>query len=451
MRYPTRLADAVRALRQCRRLLEHDTWSREQLEAHQARALEDLRRHAAAHSPFWRDRLSGELPPVLHKETLMAHFDEAVADPRLRLSRLEEHLASLGHEDALLDKDFRVLATGGATGRRGVFAYSRAEWRLKLANALRAQRYAGIETFPRRRVAAISARSAVHIASRYAMSADIGWHEFHRLFVEQPIEELLAALGSLQPDVITGYPSVVAILAQAQLEGRLRISPSAVSTTSELRTEGMEAAIRDAWPDARVMDMYATTEGGIIGADCGEGTGMHLFEDLAIFENVDGRGAPVPEGEPGAFLLITDLFALAQPKLRYAISDSVVLSSEPCPCGRPYRRVVEIAGRSDDILDLPAAAGGTVRVHPLVLRSPMATQAGVLQYQVVHDHAGLHVRVVPRVDADASLVEREARAAVDAALQAAGAAVAVDVRAVAELERQKGHAAKLRVVVSKLG
>ena len=178
---------------------------------------------------------------------------------------------------------------------------------------------------------------------------------------------------------------------------------------------------------------------------------MHLFEDLAIFENVDEGGAPVSDGRPGTFLLITDLFGRTQPKLRYALSDSVVISSEPCPCGRPSRRVLSVAGRSDDILELPAAAGGTVRVHPLVLRSPMAAQPGVLQYQVVHDREGLHLRVVSRGDADASAIERDARTALDGALQAAGAAIAVDVRAVPELERHPGPGGKLRVVISKAG
>lgn len=450
--YTTRLIDALGALRLSKRLLEHDTRSRAELEAHQQRALQELRRYASAHSAFWRDRLAGgDVPPVLQKETLMAHFDEAVTDPRLHLARLEDHLASLGEEDALLDGDFRVMATGGTTGRRGVFVYSRAEWRARVANLFRVQRYAGMGTFPRRTVASIAARSAVHIGARYSMSTDIGFHRVRRLFVGRPIEEMVTILDALQPDVLTGYPSIVAAVAQAQLERRLRIAPSLVITTSEVRTEGMEAVIREAWPDARVQDMYATTEAGIIAAACGQDTGMHLFEDIAIFENVDERGAPVSDGQPGDSLLITDLLGRTQPKLRYALSDSVVITSDPCPCGRPSRRVLSIAGRSDDILELPAAAGGTVRVHPAVLRSPMAAQPGVVQYQLVHDHDGLHLRVVPRGDAEASAIERDAGAALDAALRAAGAAIALDVCAVPELERHPGHGAKLRVVISKAG
>ena len=62
------------------------------------------------------------------------------------------------------------------------------------------------------------------------------------------------------------------------------------------------------------------------------------------------------------------------------------------PCGRPFRLLAGIEGRNDDILHLPAAAGGTVAVHPLALRTALAGIPGLAQYKVVHDHDGLHVR-----------------------------------------------------------
>jgi phenylacetate-CoA ligase len=50
----------------------------------------------------------------------------------------------------------------------------------------------------------------------------------------------------------------------------------------------------------------------------------------------------------------------------------VAVSGERCPCGRPFRLLAAIEGRNDDILYLPAAAGGTAAVHPLALRSALA-------------------------------------------------------------------------------
>jgi phenylacetate-CoA ligase len=87
-----------------------DHWSTRQIEAHQARALQDLRREAYAGSEFYRQHHAGlfgaplsQLPPVT-KADLMSHFDQAVTDPRLRLADVEEHLRNL-------------VASGGDPGR----------------------------------------------------------------------------------------------------------------------------------------------------------------------------------------------------------------------------------------------------------------------------------------------------------------------------------------------
>ena len=54
-------------------------------------------------------------------------------------------------------------------------------------------------------------------------------------------------------------------------------------------------------------------DGGLWGCDCAEHAGVHLFEDFSIVENVDADGLPVPVGEAGARLLVTNLFNHTQP------------------------------------------------------------------------------------------------------------------------------------------
>lgn len=444
-----RLADGLRAIRLAKGLFKHDSWTREQLEAHQRRMLEETERYARAHSPFWRDRLAGGPTPMLDKATLMEHFDDAVTDRRLSSARLEAHIAEMGTQDALLDGDFRVMATSGTTGYRGVFVYSRAEWVGRIAFALRTQSWSGAPSFRRRRVAVVVVANPLHISARYTISTDIGLHKVRHVDLRTPLSEMVAAVREHRPDQIVTVPSALAMLAEEQAAGRLGVDPEFLGVTGEMLTEGMETAIRDAWPRARLTNIYSTTELGMTAAVCEHEDGLHLFEDLAIFENVDEDRNAVPDGEVGSSLLVTDLAARAQPKIRYALADAVAITSDPCPCGRPYRRLVSIAGRSDDVLELPALAGGTVRMHPVVLRSPMAAQSGVLQYQVVHEHDGLHVLAVPRGRADPAETVRAVGTAVDDALQAAGAEEVVHVHLVAELERHAGHGAKVKVVSSR--
>ena len=86
-------------------------------------------RHATAASPFYRERYAGLDPgdpvqlrrlPVVDKATVMEHFDDLVTDPRLTLAAVEAHLDGLDRDELLLGR-YRAMATGGSTGRKGVF------------------------------------------------------------------------------------------------------------------------------------------------------------------------------------------------------------------------------------------------------------------------------------------------------------------------------------------
>jgi phenylacetate-CoA ligase len=147
------------------------------------------------------------------------------------------------------------------------------------------------------------------------------------------------------------------------------------------------------------FDVYGCTE-GLFGSECQHHQGIHLFEDTTLIENVDADGQPVPAGQPGSRLLVTNLSNLVQPLLRLEVTDLVTLDPDPCPCGRSLVRARAIHGRSDDLLSLPAGDGGRVAVHPLhfalLTRDPQ-----VREFQVVQDGPVLRLRIVPRQTATA--------------------------------------------------
>lgn len=146
-------------------LLRHDHWTRARLQAHQARALEALRAYAYARSRFYQrfhrgleSRPFTELP-VLAKAALMEHFDELVSDPSVRLKDAEAHLARLQEgEHGLYLGRYRVNATSGSTGRRGLFLYNSVEWLHVLASYARSNAWGGAEVglTRRMRTAAVS-------------------------------------------------------------------------------------------------------------------------------------------------------------------------------------------------------------------------------------------------------------------------------------------------------
>jgi phenylacetate-CoA ligase len=456
-----RLADLAGAMRLARELIAHDTWTTEQLQALQRRRLAELVRHAVTNSPFYRERYAGidlgdpvELDrlPVVDKATVMERFDDLVCDRRLNLAAVEAQLDGLSRDELLLGR-YRAMATGGSTGRKGVFVADRAEWRQYLAGFFRWNHYGGLKPrLPRRlRIASIGAARPLHMTYRMASSIDVGMYRVLRLEAAMPPAAMVEALNRHQPEFLYAYGSVLGLLAAEQLDGRLRISPAIIASSGETHTDELRDAIRTAWGTSS-FEMYGLTEAGIIGSHCDRHTGIHLFEDQAIVEVVDERDRPVPAGQLGYKLLITNLVTRVQPLIRYEVSDMVAMAAEPCPCGRPFRLLRGIEGRNDDILRLPAATGGTVAVHPLALRGALAGIPGLAQYKVVHDHDGLHVRAALRPDAAGDRTVHEVRARLTEKLAAQGVAdPAVQVELRDSLQDERDTAGKFKLIESRMG
>ena len=452
--------DAVPALRVSRELESHDRWDRATLEAHTRARLLAIVRHAAQASPYYREALAGialdddldvRALPTLDKATMLSHWDAIVTDPRLRLASVERALDASAGDELYLGR-YRTMASGGTTGRRGVFVYGTEDWHEVLGGVLRwTGGYMGMAPrLPRRRkLATVVAGSPQHMTARMTRSVDVGMHRFLRLDARQPMDELVPALNAFAPEGLSGYASVVAMLADEQRAGRLDIAPSVVSATSEVLTAGMRERIVAAWGSVP-FDGYASTETGMLASDCDRHTGMHVFEDLVHVEVVDDDGRAVPDGSPGSRILVTNLLNRTLPLIRFELTDLVTVSPEPCPCGRPFKVLETVDGRTDDVLALPASGGGTVSIHPLVLRSPMAKVADVRQYKIVHDDDGLHVEAVLASGAGDPALE-EVRALLRAALDGAGAgATHVDVAAVGTIARHPGSG-KAKVIESRVG
>jgi phenylacetate-CoA ligase len=436
-----RLQDVARGVRASKELLGRERWPHERLERLRQERLAALARHAAERSRFWRERLPRGRPhltelPVLTKAELMNRFDELVADPRLRLEELLIHLDEV-HDDALYLGEYRAMTTSGSSGRKAVFVYDRAAWVGIVSLFLRRSVWVGVRPkLPRTRLALIGGASGTHMSRRGAQTLDVGLHRLLSLGATEPIGELVGRLNEFQPEHMNVYPSTAGLLVEEQLAGRLRLNLTAITTSSEPLTPAMRERIEHAF-GVRPTNFYATTE-GLWGQECEHGS-MHLFDDMCIVENVDDEARPVPTGEIGSRLLVTNLFNRVQPLIRFEISDLVAVEPEPCRCGRGLMRLRSLEGRAEDVLRL-----GDVTVHPLQF-GIVTADPDVREFQVVQEGDSLRLRVALR-NGSQGAEERLGERVRDRLAELGVARPEVSVERVEALERSAGG--KLQVVVA---
>lgn len=422
--------------------IERIEWTPERLRAERQERLRELVRVAKERSPWHRERLAAVNPetlqeedlaklPVMTKDDLMTNFDEIVTDRRVTLAAANAHIEGLT-SDAYFLGDLHTVASGGSSGRRGVFVYGWEAWstafagfaRQPLRDRLRDPELAALPNS----VAAVAADHPWHMTSAPAQTFSSPFSEVHRFPVTRPVAEIVAGLNRVQPTMLSAYASALSVLVEEARAGRLRIAPKRVTSTSEPLLPEISAAVEEVW-GAPVANWWGTSEGGPTGVGCFRGRGMHLSEDLLIVEPVDDAGNPVGPGQTASKAYLTNLFNVIQPLIRYEITDEVKLLDEPCPCGSAHRRIDDIQGRLDDRF----VYGGGVAVHPHLFRSALSRAASVVEYQVCQTPNGADVLAITSGPLDAERLGAEV--AVELGRLGLRQPV-VNVRAVGCLERQ---------------
>jgi phenylacetate-coenzyme A ligase PaaK-like adenylate-forming protein/catechol 2,3-dioxygenase-like lactoylglutathione lyase family enzyme len=431
-------------------LIDRLEWPADRLAAHRDQRLRELLRLAVARSPWHRKRLASVDPgavdvagiadlPAMTKTDLMEHYDEIVTDDRLTLASVEDHLGRVLDEPYLLD-GYTAIASGGSTGTRGVFVYDWRGWSTYWVGLFRyLLRAAGTEpAYDARpmKMAMVAAAHFTHASAAVARSFTSDQIAITRLPVTLPVDEIVAGLNHVQPDVFFAYPSALPSLVREARATRLRITPSRIITCAEPLFPEIRAAAEETW-GVRVGNWWATSEGGANGIACAEGR-THLSEDLMIIEPVDEAGRSVPAGSCSAKVYLTNLYNAALPLIRYEITDQVTFLPDPCPCGSAHRVVADIQGRLDDTFDY---GGVTVNAH--LFRSALGKRAAIVEYQVRQTGHGADIAVrSPRPFAVADL-----EAEIAAALGAVGVPhPVVNVTVVDRLDR--GETGKLKRFVA---
>ncbi len=366
-----------------------------------------------------------DLPPVT-KEMLMADFDRVVTVPDITRQDLDRYCERYARGPGLPPRykgRYIVTRSSGSGGLKGTFVYDTRGFRAMLESTL--------AYCPRDLVS--PAQMPVRIAGLFsADSFHLGYMLFLRMKLPgvravaipaaSPMAAILDALGREQPTILAGYPSILGLLSDEVVAGRLLLSPLSIFSGGERLTRNLRAKIQNAF-GCPVYDYYGCAEANPIAMECDEHR-LHLIEDSVVLEPVDARLRPVRPGQASAACLLTNLNNPILPILRYQLSDQVVVSDKPCPCGCPFVCLETIEGRWAELLYMMGRDGRDVTIHPTAIFDIVERDLEVSAVQMLQDRRNrIQLKVVPVRDAQAGAVRSRVTEGIHQYLTAEGIAV----------------------------
>jgi phenylacetate-coenzyme A ligase PaaK-like adenylate-forming protein len=330
--------------------------------------------------------------------------------------------------DGYLDDEYRAIVTSGYTENPSYHVYG---WDSFVTFVMQGSRWTGRRgEDPDAVLAQCFSGSPKHESGIfYAFSTfESGGPTSHCFDATLPLAAIVDGLNNARPAVtaLQGWPSLIWELAIEAMQGRLTITPTWVSIAGEVCTPPVREAVRSAW-GIEASEFWGCSE-GTYAFPCGIGEGMHIADDLVILEPADADGNVVPYGKPADRLLLTNLFNLEQPLIRYDMADAVTISDEPCECGCAHRRITSVHGRINGAFQYDNG----VAVPRVALEQTVLAASGVANFLVAKTPGGVDVSVVTDGSSDLAQLRTEL---IDVLRRHGGAESDVVVREVGSIER----------------
>jgi phenylacetate-CoA ligase len=196
------------------------------------------------------------------------------------------------------------------------------------------------------------------------------------------------------------------------------------------------------------IDIYGLSEvlGPGVAAECSAQHGLHVNEDHFLIEIVNPETfEPVPDGEVGE-VVFTTITKEGIPVIRYRTRDISRIIPGECSCGRTFKRMERVMGRTDDMIIVRG-----VNVFPSQIEQVLAGIEGVApHYQVIlgkrgsMDTVDVHVEVAADTAFDEirelEILQRRVKSEIESAL-----AVSLGIKLVEpkSIERTEGKAKRV--------
>jgi phenylacetate-CoA ligase len=364
------------------------------------RRLEHLVAHARAKSNFWRDKLASvkegsfELAdlPISNKTELMEHFDEAVTVNDLRRDEVEGFLEDESNLGRFFRGKYALSRTSGTQGRPLVIV--QAKDNIELLFGLQVSRgnqhsiglSDAVKHFVRpARLAAVIFKPGFYASASAFQYMPAGAKQYVEVKVLcASDDDMIERLAEFRPTHLTAYASMLHQIAREIEAGHLSLPDleQLVNISERLMPQAREH-YKHVF-GTPVLDNYSMGECLFLANGCPTSGGMHLNADWAILEVVDEYNCPVPVGQKGAKVLVTNLANYVQPIIRYQIGDMVTMATKPCGCGSTMPLIDHIDGRDSEWLYVQTDKG-LRPLPPMILEIALIQVLHFRDYQLIQE------------------------------------------------------------------
>jgi phenylacetate-coenzyme A ligase PaaK-like adenylate-forming protein len=388
------------------------TKSREEVEAISRDRLRSLIGHACGNSRFWHDKLA-HIPesgfelcdlPTSNKTELMENFEASLTVDDIRREDVEAYLDDPANLGRLFRDKYAISHTSGSQGQplllvqpleaiALLFALQAARGNARSLNLGEIVKH----LFSPVRLAVVLLKPGFYPSScafEYMPDGVKSYIDVRRLSIED--DDLFDRLADFRPTHITAYASVLHEIARAVESGQLTLKPwleEVVNISERLMPQAREHYTEIF--GAPIFDDYGMGECLFLTSGCRTSGGMHVNADWAILEVVDEQNQPVPPGQPGAKVLLTNLANFVQPIIRYEVGDIVTMATEPCNCGNHLPLIAAIDGRDSDVFHIETESGARA-LQPTIFELAIGRVLDAREYQIIQeDNNRFRIKIEP--------------------------------------------------------
>ncbi|RUR35225.1 phenylacetate--CoA ligase family protein [Clostridium perfringens] len=323
--------------------LEKSQWySEQEIKEFQLKKLKEIIEYSYKNVPYYTKLFN----KINLKPEDIKDLEDIKKIPYLTKSIIKNNINDLVSKE-YINKEKKLVATGGSTGmplefyidfkkdKINEWAFITSMWSRIGYNVRKNERSVIIKGYkPKKGIAEYNANNL--ILSSYLIS---------NYFIKEYIDRI----NKFNPKFIQAYPSSITLLCKYIKQNNLKLEVNnlkAIICPSEMLYDSQREIIEEVF-GVRVYTFYGHTEHCCIGGECEESHYYHLNYEYGYTELLNNDNNVKNEDEIGE-LVATSFNNYVMPFIRYKTGDLAINTNKKCVCGRNYKIIKKLYGRSQE-------------------------------------------------------------------------------------------------------